>query len=849
MPDTPATPPSTARSESGTSASVARRDTTGGITVSRKLSQAFTQVALLPVALLATVLLAALVYFFFFSLISQSAADIQRQGLRQVSQQGSVFHNEAERAKTQIQAQIGSGLSNRQLAQAMASGDAGAVYEVLAGYQVQDPQTTLSFVTVVNKSGRVVAAATNPDRSGDLAYTQATSTGGAYVAPVKAYLEDAFQGGVHTGIEPFAPELLRTELVNDANAIKGVTTPGQTLADQAAVQGRNPDGSGKLGVERRGLVLYTIQPITTGSGDVLGAIIAGQLLNRNPQALLSSFERIIPSTEASATVTLGDTRVLTSEAGGQALGAKLVGDLWKQLQAGEPTASARDLYSKPTYMKAYRLTDPAGKQLIGSLIVAVDAQRFTDITDRQTRQGVYLLAIALILMVAAAAAGLFLANRQSRRLTSPIVGAIDELRRTTERVSRGDFDARAMISSESGTELEDLGNQFNFMTGRVSTLVRTETERDEMQRSITDLLVVVSNSAEGDFTQKAAVTEGVLGALADSFNLMVDDLSALIREVQGSANQVSGSANAILTSTEQMATGAELQASQVTNASQAVEEMATSIRQVAANADQAASAAQQAADVAQEGGNTVLETIEGMRRIRSTVQDTAQKIKSLGESSIEIGKIVQVIEDIAGQTNLLALNATIEAARAGELGRGFTVVAEQVRELAERSAKATNDIAQLIQTIQAETQDAVSAMEKGTSEVEQGTKLADEAGQALDRIREVVQQSTSLIQDISLAARQQDIASAGVVTTMNEVSTITRQSLEGSRQSAATATALTAITNRLADSVSRFRLALDDVQDGSGSNQAVNDYMATNGQSDGQTDEQAIEQSVDAQAR
>jgi twitching motility protein PilJ len=255
-----------------------------------------------------------------------------------------------------------------------------------------------------------------------------------------------------------------------------------------------------------------------------------------------------------------------------------------------------------------------------------------------------------------------------------------------------------------------------------------------------------------------------------------------------------------------MARGAEEQSVQVANASAAVEEMAASIRQVAMNADSAAEAAQRAAQVAQTGGNTVLETIEGMRRIRATVQDSAQKIKSLGESSLEISKIVQTIEDIANQTNLLALNATIEAARAGEAGRGFAVVAEQVRELAERSSKATNDISQLVQTIQSETQDAVSAMERGTLEVERGTKLADQASRALEEIRSVVQQSTELIQEISLAAKQQDIASSGVVSAMTEVSQIAKQSLLGSRQSAQLAMRLNAITQQLARSVSRFRI-------------------------------------------
>lgn len=199
--------------------------------------------------------------------------------------------------------------------------------------------------------------------------------------------------------------------------------------------------------------------------------------------------------------------------------------------------------------------------------------------------------------------------------------------------------------------------------------------------------------------------------------------------------------------------------------------------------------------------------IDAMYRIRNTVQQTADRIKTLGESSQEIGDIVRLIETIATQTNLLALNAAIEAARAGEAGRGFGVVADEVRRLADRSTKAANDIATLVQSIQGEVTEAVGAMEQGVSEVAEGVNLADEAGHALQEIVSVAQQSADLIQEISLSSRQQREASEGVVQQIESISGIAKQTASGSQQSAATAAQLRELSERLHQSVARFRLA------------------------------------------
>jgi twitching motility protein PilJ len=666
-------------------------------------------------------------------------------------------------------------------------------------------QQKLSFLTILNTEGIVITRATDPSLYGDEVYISDYSKAQKPVSSIIKSITGALQGKSKTGLVVFPKEILATEKVNFANAISGVTVADKnTLADQARI----PTTKEKQ-AEDRGLVMCSFKPILSEDNlEVIGVVIAGKLLNRNPKALLTDFHKVIPNSITKPSFTIEDVRILSSETlpnGNSSIGYVIPNTVWDAVR--EDGRSYLKRASTGVLDKAYAqfvsIKDIDGKT-IGSQVLATDYNYYAGIIadQEQTSTSIILstVGIVLVVLIIGVSGGFFFAKARADLITQ----SINEIKSLMNSVLSGDFNARSNITS--GDEFEELSVLFNEMIRRLSALIETETERDAMQKQLTDLLIVVSNSADGDFTQRAVVTEGALGALADSFNLMVDDLGTLIREVQSAALQVGDAGTEILSSTEQMAHGAEEQSVQVANASAAVEEMAASIRQVAMNADSAAEAAQRATQVAQTGGKTVEETIEGMRRIHSSVQDSAQKIKSLGESSLEISKIVQTIEDIANQTNLLALNATIEAARAGEAGRGFAVVADQVRELAERSSKATNDISQLVQTIQSETQDSVSAMERGTIEVERGTKLADSASRALEEIRNVVTQSTELIQEISLAAKQQDIASSGVVSAMTEVSQIAKQSLLGAKQSASLATRLNSITEQLAKSVSRFKI-------------------------------------------
>ncbi|MFO0824318.1 MAG: methyl-accepting chemotaxis protein, partial [Gemmataceae bacterium] len=230
------------------------------------------------------------------------------------------------------------------------------------------------------------------------------------------------------------------------------------------------------------------------------------------------------------------------------------------------------------------------------------------------------------------------------------------------------------------------------------------------------------------------------------------------------------------------------------------------IQQVSENAVQSATVARQALQNARQGNESVKNTISGMDRIRDQVQETAKRIKRLGESSQEIGQIIQLIDDIADRTSILALNASIQAAMAGEAGRGFAVVAEEVERLADRSTEATKKIATLVKTIQSETNEAVGAMEKGIQEVVEGSRLAGQAGQALDEIEAVSKKLAELIQQISYAATQQARASEGVTAAMTEISTITQDTAAGTKQAATAVQGLADLAETLRDSVATFRL-------------------------------------------
>ncbi|MBE7521407.1 MAG: type IV pili methyl-accepting chemotaxis transducer N-terminal domain-containing protein [Burkholderiales bacterium] len=334
----------------------------------------------------------------------------------------------------------------------------------------------------------------------------------------------------------------------------------------------------------------------------------------------------------------------------------------------------------------------------------------------------------------------------------------------------------------------------------------SETENKRNQEAILRLLNEMGNLADGDLTVQASVTEDVTGAIADSINFTIEELRTLVRGINSATDQVTRATQETQSISNRLFEASQRQNREIQQASASVLQMAQSINEVAQNASQSAKVAQLALGAAEKGGHAVQNQISGMNEIRTQIQDTSKRIKRLGESSLEIGEIVELISDITEQTNVLALNAAIQAASAGEAGRGFTVVAEEVQRLAERSGEATKQIEAIVKTIQADTQDAVAAMEKSTVGVVEGTKLSDAAGQALAEIQRVSRELADLIGRISAQTQMQSTSVSDVTRGMQGILKISEETTEGTKQTNVSIGQLTKLAAELRSSVAGFKV-------------------------------------------
>jgi twitching motility protein PilJ len=335
----------------------------------------------------------------------------------------------------------------------------------------------------------------------------------------------------------------------------------------------------------------------------------------------------------------------------------------------------------------------------------------------------------------------------------------------------------------------------------------SEAENRRNQDAILRLLDEMGQLADGDLTVQARVTEDITGAIADSVNYTIEELRRLVSGITRAAAQVSAATLDAQRITGQLLEAQQNQANEIDSTGRSIVAMAKSISEVSDNAKRSADVAQQSLAVAEQGADAVQKAVRGMNDIREQIQETSKRIKRLGESSQEIGEIVQLITDITEQTNVLALNAAIQAASAGEAGRGFTVVAEEVQRLAERSAEATKHISAIVRTIQRDTQDTVIAMEHSTQGVVEGTHIADEAGQALHEIEEVSKRLAALIASISSATREQAESASHVEQNMKSILGITQLTTEGTGKTAASTAQLNALANELKSSVARFKVS------------------------------------------
>jgi twitching motility protein PilJ len=421
--------------------------------------------------------------------------------------------------------------------------------------------------------------------------------------------------------------------------------------------------------------------------------------------------------------------------------------------------------------------------------------------------------------------------REYQRAVSEILGNMQRLvnakRATREMFNDSDALLSASEKLNNAYEGELAGRRINFIAlVAVSVLAlftllligkvyvedssRRAEDSDRLNRTnqnaIQRLLDEIMKLADGDLTVRAKVTEEITGAIADSINVTIDALRQLVAGVNTAAQQVTATADAQSIS-GQLLQAAQKQSTEIQGTGQSVVQMAQSMNDASKNANDSAKVAETSLHAAEKGAQAVQNAIRGMNDIRDQIQETSKRIKRLGESSQEISEIVQLISDITEQTNVLALNAAIQAASAGEAGRGFSVVAEEVQRLAERSAEATKHIGAIVKSIQRDTQDAVEAMERSTQGVVEGTKTADEADRALREIGQVSNRLAELIGSISDVTQRQAGAATQVASSMKDILGITQLTMDGTRKTAASTAKLTELAQGLKQSVAGFKLA------------------------------------------
>jgi twitching motility protein PilJ len=398
------------------------------------------------------------------------------------------------------------------------------------------------------------------------------------------------------------------------------------------------------------------------------------------------------------------------------------------------------------------------------------------------------------------------------RYTKQVSRSIRDLQSNFEQVAQGNMSARATVSSQD--ELGTLSSSFNYMLQSVVTS-NSEAQRkardmelakDELQRQVIRLLDDVEGAARGDLTVKAEVTADVLGAVADSFNLTIDSLRQIVQQVQVAAVQVNQGSTESEAFARRLSSDALSQAEELAVTVNSVQMMTASIKRVAESARESEEVARTASSTALRGGEAVERTVAGIQEIRETVAESTRKVKRLAESSQQISQIVSVISQIASRTNLLALNASIEAARAGESGKGFAIVADEVRQLADRSAKALKEIEQIVLQIQSETGSVMAAMEQGTQQVIAGTKLAEEAKRSLDDIIQVSSRIDALVRSITTDTIEQRETSKAVTEVMQSVEIQAQSTSQEAQKVSSSLENLVVVARNLLTYVERFKV-------------------------------------------
>ena len=448
--------------------------------------------------------------------------------------------------------------------------------------------------------------------------------------------------------------------------------------------------------------------------------------------------------------------------------------------------------------------------IVSSLVVAVVSFAAANFSPPQQRSAVrntgWVMALAAGITGFATAG--FMGNltlRQIRRTTKDLQAQFDAVR-------QGNLNVQATVYSED--EFGQLSAGFNEMARVIFTTTSEATRKaqeqeeakENLQRQVIRLLDDVEGAARGDLTVQAEVTADVLGAVADAFNLTIQNLRDIVQQVKVAAREVTKGATNSETFARALSSDALRQAEELVVTLSSVQVMTDSIQRVAEAAREAEAVARDASEIALKGGDAVENTVAGILEIRETVAETTRKVKRLAESSQEISKIVALISQIASRTNLLALNASIEAARAGEAGRGFAIVADEVRQLADKSAKSLKEIEQIVMQIQSETGSVMTAMEEGTQQVIQGTKLAEEAKRSLENIIQVAKRIDILVRSITTDTVEQTETSRAVAQVMQSVELTAQETSQEAQRVSGALQHLVGVSRDLIASVERFRV-------------------------------------------
>lgn len=452
--------------------------------------------------------------------------------------------------------------------------------------------------------------------------------------------------------------------------------------------------------------------------------------------------------------------------------------------------------------------------VISAVAVATVSFGFASTVPQDDRETVlpYLTTSGLAMSVAAGLTGFGVTAALGGLLTKQARRTAIDLQTQFDAISQGNFNAKATVYSED--EFGQLAAGFNQMA-RVILTTTSEAQRkaeeqeqakEDLQRQVIRLLDDVEGAARGDLTVQAEVTADVLGAVADSFNLTIQNLREIVQQVKTAARQVTKSSTENEIFARSLSSDALRQAEELAVTLNSVQVMTDSIQRVAESAREAEDVARSASATALKGGEAVERTVSGILEIRETVAETTRKVKRLAESSQEISKIVALISQIASRTNLLALNASIEAARAGEAGRGFAIVADEVRQLADRAAKASKEIEQIVLQIQGETSSVMTAMEEGTQQVIEGTRLAEQAKRSLEDIIQVSNRIDALVRSITADTVEQTETSRAVAQVMQSVELTAQETSQEAQRVSGSLQNLVGVARDLLSSVERFRV-------------------------------------------